>query len=282
MQHTILRVFVALWIVVGGGAVSGELSARAQGAAGRAAPAPDSTIHVMVLGSLHFANPGQDSFNPRVGDVTTPERQNQIQTVVDSLLDFRPTAIAVEWPEREAATLDSVYQAYRTGEHELTPNERQQFGFRLAARSDHDHIHPVDHHDRSFPIDTVRAYAQTHRPSFLQYYKRYGRRLVAEFDSIGQAPIGSMLRHLNDPDVIQTLYAPYMRMLEVGADSTNIGVRPVQAYYNRNLHIFANLTAVTAPGDRAIVLFGAGHSAFLRQFIRGHPNMTLVEPRDYL
>ncbi|MEF8795910.1 MAG: DUF5694 domain-containing protein [Salinivenus sp.] len=242
----------------------------------------DSTIRVLVLGSMHLANPGQDSFNPRVGDVTTPERQAQIRTVVDSLMDFRPTAIAVEWPRRDAAALDSAYRAYRTGTHDLAPSEREQLGFRLAARSGHDHIHPIDHHDRSYPIDTVMAYAKAHAPSFVRYRKAYGRRMVARFDSIGRAPIGDMLRYMNDPRVVRQLYEPYMRTLEVGADSTNVGVLPVQAYYNRNLHIFANLTAVTEPGDNVIVIFGAGHSAFLRRFVEAHPGMRLVEPLDTL
>jgi hypothetical protein len=256
-------------------------AAEAQRLSASSSP-PDSTVEVMVLGSMHFANPGQDSFNPRVGDVTTPERQAQIRAVIDSLMDFRPTAVAVEWPRRDAAALDSLFRAYRAGRHDLAPNERQQLGFRLAARSDHDRIYAVDR-QHPFPIDTVLSYARTHDPAFVRYYQRYGKALTARLDSVGQeAPIGGMLRFVNDPRFVEALYAPYLRMPEVGADSSHVGVRPVAAYYERNLHIFANLTAAVEPGDRAIVLFGAGHSAFLRQFVDGHPQMRLVEPLDYL
>jgi len=242
----------------------------------------DSTIHVMMLGTLHFANPGQDVFNPRVGDVTTPERQAQIQAVVDSLLAFRPTKIAVEWPRRNAAPFDSMYQAYRTGTHDLAPNERQQLGFRLAAQSNHNHIYPIDRH-HPFPMDTVLAYAKAHQPAFVRYFQENGKAMMARLDSVGQqATIGGMLRFINDPAWIETMHEPYMRMPEVGADSTHVGVLPVAAYYERNLHIFANLTTITEPGDRAIIIFGAGHAPFLRSFIEAHPGMTLVEPLDYL
>ncbi len=271
---------VALVILAAGSAPS---TALAQPDPALSEPPTDSTIQVMVLGALHMANPGQDEVNPRVADVTTPERQAQIRAAVDSLLNFRPTKIAVEWTERDAATFDSLYQAYRAGDHELAPNERQQLGFRLAAQSNHEHIYPVDHHDRSFPMDTVMAYAKAHQPSFLRYFQQYSQRMKAELERAGtEMGIGEALRFLNHPQQIRKLHNMYMRLLEVGADSTNMGVMPVLAYYDRNLNIFANLTAVTEPGDRAIIIFGVGHASFLRSFVEGHPQMTLVEPRDYL
>lgn len=249
----------------------------------RSAPAsPDSTIQVMVLGTVHFANPGQDQINPRVGDVTTPERQAQIETIVDSLLAFRPTRVAVEWPRRDAGTLDSMYQAYRADRHELSRSERQQLGFRLAARSDHDRISAVDR-QHPFPMDTVMAYAKAHQPSFLQYFQRYSRSVKTKLDSVGQqASVGDLLRFVNVPEWYEISLEPYMRMPEVGADSTHIGVRPVAAYYERNLHIFANLTAAVGPGDRVVLIFGAGHAPFLRSFVETHPGMRLVEPLGYL
>lgn len=247
-----------------------------------ASPFPDSTTQVMVLGTVHFANPGQDQINPRVGDVTTPQRQAQIQTVVDSLLAFRPTRVAVEWPRRDAATLDSMYEAYRADHHDLSRSERQQLGFRLAAQSNHDRIYAVDR-QQPFPIDTVMTYAKAHQPSFLQYFQRYGRTAKAKLDSVGQqASVGDLLRFVNRPEWHGISLEPYMRMPEVGADSTHVGVRPVAAYYERNLHIFANITAATEPGDRVVVIIGAGHAPFLRSFIEAHPAMRLVEPLDYL
>lgn len=271
-----LAVFVLALAV---GAPSGT---SAQPMSALSSQAPDSTIQVMMLGTLHFANPGRDVYNPRVGDVTTPERQAQIQAVVDSLLDFRPTKIAVEWVRENATEFDSLYAAYRAGTHEMAPNEREQLGFRLAAQSNHDRIYAVDR-KFPFPMDTVMAYAQAHQPSFVQYFQEYGSAMKAKLDSVGQqTTIGEMLRFINTPEWIDFLHAPYLRMPEVDADSTHVGVRPVASYYERNLHIFANLIAVTEPGDRAIIIFGVGHAPFLRSYIKAHPGMTLVEPLDYL
>lgn len=274
--------FLALLLVLvtlGMGAFSSP--ARAQDQSTPSATEGSSKIEVMVLGSVHFANPGQDAINTRVADVTTPKRQAQIRAVVDSLLNFEPTKVAVEWPREDAAKFDSLYHAYQDGRHDLTPNERQQLGFRLANRQGHDHVYPVDRHQ---PLsDTVLTYAKKHDPSFIRYFRQYRQAVKRRKNSVGEpAPIGDLLRFVNEPDHLKFLYEPYMRMVEVGADSTHVGVGPVATYYERNLHIFANLTAISEPGDRVILIFGAGHAPFLRTFVEGHPSMTLVDPLNYL
>lgn len=49
-----------------------------------------------------------------------------------------------------------------------------------------------------------------------------------------------------------------------------------------NLRIFANLAEVTAPGDRVLLIIGAGHTPILRHLVQTHPAMELVEAVDYL
>lgn len=97
----------------------------------------DNKAKVMILGTAHFDNPGQDLVNPEFPDVTAPEYQEQIKTVIDSLAKFEPTKIAVEVRPPYEATFDSLYQAYLKGTHELSRGEQQQLGFRLAKQFDH-------------------------------------------------------------------------------------------------------------------------------------------------
>jgi len=60
-----------------------------------------------------------------------------------------------------------------------------------------------------------------------------------------------------------------MRMTEVGADSGYAGVEPVANLYRRNLRIFANLTRIIEPGDRVVVIYGAGHALEVAGPLRG-------------
>ena len=46
--------------------------------------------------------------------------------------------------------------------------------------------------------------------------------------------------------------------------------------------IFARLTQNAKPGDRVIVVFGAGHAYWLRHFVETTPGFALVEPDRYL
>ncbi len=45
-------------------------------------PAPEP-VEVMILGTYHFGNPGQDLHNARVDPVTTPEKQAQLEAVAE-------------------------------------------------------------------------------------------------------------------------------------------------------------------------------------------------------
>lgn len=78
------------------------------------------------------------------------------------------------------------------------------------------------------------------------------------------------------------MHAPDIRMLEVGADSSFVGLEPTAKLYRRNLRIFANLTRVAEPGDRILVIYGANHASYFRAFIEDHPGMTVVDPLDCL
>lgn len=53
-------------------------------------------------------------------------------------------------------------------------------------------------------------------------------------------------------------------------------------YYMRNAKIFSKLIDVTEPGDRVVVVYGAGHKHWLEHFIRNMPGFELVDPIPYL
>ena len=54
------------------------------------------------------------------------------------------------------------------------------------------------------------------------------------------------------------------------------------AWYLRNAKIFAKLTQIAQPGDRVLVVFGAGHAFWLRHFAEQTPGFSLAEPKEFL
>ncbi len=102
---------------------------------------------LLIVGTPHFGNPGRDVINTQVPDVLTPERQAEIEALVEKLAAFRPTRVAVEWSADKQARLDQRYADYRAGRYTLSPNEIDQIGLRLAARLNLARVDAVDSSD---------------------------------------------------------------------------------------------------------------------------------------
>ena len=238
--------------------------------------------HIMVLGTAHFGNPGQDVINITFPDVFQPKYQRQVGQVLDSLAQFHPTKVALEARPAYEPELDSMYQAYLQGTHELSRNERQQLGFRLGKRFEHPEVYAIDH-DGEFPFRDVLKYARKHQPEFIKYFKNVREKVKTSQDSLySNATIREILRSKNSPENLSTQRNYYAQTAPVGADSTWVGADLVSKWHRRNIKIFGHLARITEPGDRIIVIFGAGHAPLLRYFVESSKDMKLVEPNDYL
>ena len=239
-------------------------------------------VEVLVLGTYHFANPGLDVVKTTVADVLSPGKQAEVAAVVQALARFRPTKIAVEQPPRVAATLDTLYSAYRVGQHTLSRSETQQLGFRLAARFEHPRVYPIDHKGE-FPFGAMLAYAQAHDPPFARYVQEKLAEITAEENRRQrEMSIGQNLRLKNEPERIRRDHGLYTQLARVGAGDTFVGADLLSSWYDRNIRIFANLQRIAEPGDRILVIFGSSHSAILRELVEAVPGMVLVEATEYL
>jgi hypothetical protein len=59
-------------------------------------PASSAPAQVMMLGTYHFGNPGQDLHNMKADNVLTPKKQAELADVAARLARFKPTEMAVE------------------------------------------------------------------------------------------------------------------------------------------------------------------------------------------
>jgi hypothetical protein len=112
---------------------------------------------VLVLATYHMHNPGRDVINVQSDDVLTEKRQREIREFVNLLKRFKPTKIAVEMPFG-SGKLDEQYGRYLRGEYQLTRNEIDQIGFRLAKELNHQKIYGADAAG-AFDIGQVFAFA---------------------------------------------------------------------------------------------------------------------------
>jgi hypothetical protein len=94
--------------------------------------------------------------------------------------------------------------------------------------------------------------------------------------------IGEILRLINEPAELARNHGTYARFARVGAGDSYVGADLLSKWYERNIHIFANVQRVAEPGDRILVIIGSGHAPILRELISYDPQMELVDVLEYL
>jgi hypothetical protein len=259
-----------------------ECAAQAQGPATKLLG--DSQLSerptMLVLGSGHLANPGRDLVNVRVDDVLTEKRQVQIAKVVEQLAAFRPTFVAVEWPQAVQSKLDGLYDDYRAGRRQLTATERDQFGMRVAATLNLSRVYAVDWVN-SPPGDQklydYPAWAAAHgQKAKLQAMIE---RTLARAVRLGpDEPIADWLIRMNRPQSLLDNHRAYFDIATIGDAESQPGAAWVGGWYARNLRIFTSLRQLGAgPQDRILVIFGYGHAYLLRQLARESGAFRLVD-----
>lgn len=255
------------------------------------AQAPDpAPIEVMVLGTYHMGNPGQDLHNARIDPVTTPAKQAELEAVAEALARFRPTAIAVERVARDQADmLDHRYPAFTPVDLLTNPDERVQVGYRLAHRLGLERVYGIDEQDRDgqpsyFPFEDVQAWAEANgRSAALGAMHEQVATMIGEMETRQRADtVGEVLRWMNTPESAASGQTFYTALLAFGAGDAQPGAVLNGRLYTRNALIFARLMQAARPGDRIVIVYGSGHSYWLRQFVQTTPGFRLVEANDYL
>lgn len=257
------------------------------------AQTPDQEpVRVMILGVYHMDNPGRDMNNVRVDPVTTPEKQAELAALADALAGFQPTAVAIESVAPDQSTLlDGRWPAYDPADLLATSNERVQIGYRLAARAGIDRVYAIDEKDREgqpsyFPIGPVMAWAQANgRMDELVAARTEIQSHIAELEARqSERSVGQLLAEINAPDhpIGPGGHSFYYGMMGMGSGDAQPGADLNARWYARNAQIFARLIQVARPGDRIVVVYGAGHAYWLRHFVETTPGFVLVEPAEYL
>ena len=86
----------------------------------------------------------------------------------------------------------------------------------------------------------------------------------------------------NRPGTAATGIGAYYSILPVGDADAQPGADLNAMWYLRNAKIFGKLMQVAKPGDRVLVVYGSGHSYWLRHFASEVPGYRNVDPLPYL
>jgi hypothetical protein len=249
--------------------------------AGQVAMASDAKpIRVLLLGTYHMHNPGQDAVNIDSDDVLAPRRQAELEALTDALLAFAPTKVAVEartagtdlvWPE----PLDP--DALRTDRNEIA-----QVAQRLAMKAGIERLHAVDV-PGEFDLAPLRAVTAERGAREMREAMVEGARVGEQMgERLAALSIPAYLDWLNGDAMIEANHRLYRRWLRVSGDGAYPGAKLVTDWYARNMEICARILQVAEPGDNLVVLYGVGHVYWLRECMTGLDEVELVHPARYL
>ncbi len=251
--------------------------------------APQQPVQVMVLGSYHFGNPGRDKVNAHVDDVTTPQRQRELEALADAIAEFRPTRVMVE-AQRPGPTYDVTdFATFSPNVLKTDRDETTQIGYRIAARAGLRSVQGIDEQPGKgepdyFPIGRVEAYAKAHRQqAYLDAAFATVQASAKKFEAEqSTTSIPRMLIPYNEPSTPMGGQDSYYSLLRLGDGNEQPGADLNAMWYLRNAKIFAKLINVAKPGDRILVVYGAGHGYWLRHFASTTPGYSSVDVRPYL
>jgi len=255
----------------------------------RGGPAP---AELLLLGTFHFKDAGLDGYRPEVDvDILSPQRQREVEDVVDRLAAFKPTKVMLEMHGPAVERLHQEYRQYLDGEFELGANEIYQLGFRLGKRLGLARLHYVDAPGRLY-----EQYGS--REEWMAYYGQCGE---LDGDNPWEARFTALYRHGDLAKATQTLRETLLETnredrILAGHGHYTIGFHAIQCqdkypgadhltgwWYNRNIRIFSTIRALTTvPDDRVLLIIGSGHLPILRHLAQASPEYRLREVAEFL
>lgn len=239
---------------------------------------------VMLLGTFHFNDPGQDAVKTRSLDVTAAESQQYLVELTRRIAsEFRPTRILLEYTEADDELLNERYRQYVAGEFELRVNEIYQVGFRIAAASGLDHIEPFDHRDIEWQAEAMLDYAKHNDPAALKAFEeRIAEITVSMQADQDKLSLKQLLVRHNSASDFALNKALYIQTNDIGAGDGYSGADAAASWWHRNFRMYANIQKAAQPGERVLVIAGSGHVAILADLLALDPEREAVDVRPLL
>lgn len=251
-----------------------------------AAQAPVAGL--LFLGSYHMANHNRDVHNTRADDVLAAKRQPEIAEIARLVERYRPTKVMVEADPASQPKLDADFAASCKGDRPLGRDEIEQIGYRVACDLGLPGVVGVDWNELGpiadeASVDYVAAIERHGQQEQRARDMAAGNARAARDQAVlDHGSIGDMLRHLNSPEWLAANARAYFRIGLYGTADDPAGANWAMLWHGRNLMIFNNIVRNTAPGDRVLVVYGAGHGNLLRQFAAGSGYYRLEDTGRWL
>lgn len=239
---------------------------------------------ILILGTFHMGATS-DLFKLDVDNLNSTKRQKEIHEVVERLINYKPTKIAVEVQRKHNKKLNEQYLNYLTGKYELEINEVDQIGFRIAQKMNHREIYGIDWMERGVAkkdAGDIYEWAKTNTPQlFDEVFSWLESSPIIKNEEYKS--ILEMYRDYNEPDIINKLHASNINIARIKSTEEFIGLDWLLWWYQRNLIIFSNLAELSkSTKERILLIVGIGHVKILSNFLEESELFELEPVSKYL
>ena len=209
---------------------------------------------VLLVGTWHFNYPGLDAHKTtedRKMDILSPEKQAELQELLDYLERFRPTKIVVEGG-RNSGYLMWHYRDWKNGEAPLGRSEIDQIAVRMIDRMGLDTMYGCDAYPLMFERYDVRE-QEPSDPYLLELTegfsfggddemgKRYQDLYAYSDEMVLQRSLLDNFHYINSPKRLQRGFGAYISGGHFNANDQKGPDALSMNWFNRNLRIFQNI-----------------------------------------
>ena len=271
-----LRKFIFAWfcIVLSAVLISSCSEAQSEGPS-------ETEVEVMILGTLHLTGGGSDVVNPKVKDYLAPKGQEEIRQLLDKLETYAPDKIMLELEPQYEDKFNQSYRAYLEGGHQLGVSEREQIGMRLANRLGHERLYAVDFDSFLDHRGAQAAAEELGQEHLIKEYQGWIDQFIARDNVQENLPLIERLILMNSDERWLQRKA-FLTVAQMGSPEDPQGALQVMIWWERNMVIFARTAQYAEPGDKILIVIGAGHRDILQDFFGDAHGFELVSPVPYL
>lgn len=243
-------------------------------------------MRALLVGTYHFqSRPSGEGDDADPISMKTPDKQAELDHLVERLAAYEPTKVMVEAPYAMESQVTTTYTMYRFGTYELGQNEVHQIGYRLARRLGHGQVFPIDILHRWWEpgVEEVTANNPAAAEIWNAIQQRIKARDAAQTEAGYNRTVTERLAALNTLQPESSGLEDYLTDWVRVVDGDNYaGADIVGNWYHRNVRIYANLMRYAEADDRLLVVYGASHIPVLRHLLHASRQFVLDDPMDYL
>ncbi|WP_177733989.1 DUF5694 domain-containing protein [Flavobacterium inviolabile] len=248
-------------------------------------------VKVILLGTYHFNNPGNDMIKSEDRNILSKENQKDLDEIVNKINGsvYKPDQIFVESNFNKKKELNSNYQLYLKNQFNkftdtikkerlkrfYTEGETFQLGFRLAKKLKHQELYPIDSLiEMRFDILLKEVNAN---PGLEKKFNEI--KMSLSDDCLKKNNLSNIFLCINEKSKLDNNIGFYISFAnKIMIDKDYFGSNLVTDWYKRNLIMYSNIQNQIKPDTKSIfILVGSGHAAIFRNFFEVDKNFEFVD-----